>query len=126
MKATNILASTAIALAAMAGSSAFAQTYSPVQQGVPTTYERGDSLEVVTGGQKSRAEVRAELNQAGADPALDTSSERLGYDFEDVNSTKSRSAVMADVMQAKKSGSMALPGTARTPFGTTNPNFPRS
>ncbi len=81
-----------------------------------------------TGAEKSRAEVRSELAQAQAeaDGALDDASERLTYNFEEVDSTKSRADVRGEVLQAKRSGSMALPGTARTPFGTTSASFPRN
>ncbi len=126
MKATKLLSSTLIALASVAGSAAFAQSYSPTQSGVPTTNERSNPVEVTTGGEKSRAEVRAELAQAEASGAFDNPSERLTFMFDNTTSSKSRADVRAEVLQAKSSGAMAVPGTARTPFGTTTNTGRRS
>lgn len=143
MKTSNILASTVIALASVAASSAFAQTQTyekaqadggPVSRSqvlselaqaraqgfvTTTTNERANPVAVDSGASKSRAEVRSELAQAEASGTLDNPSERLTFVFDDAISTKSRADVRAEVIQAKSSRAMANPGTARTPFSTT-------
>lgn len=126
MKTVKILASSVLALASFATAGAFAQSYSPTLPGVPTTYERANAIQGPTGGEKSRAEVRSELASAQANGSLKNPSERLLFNFSVSPSEKSRAAVRAEVIQAKSSGAMALPGTVRTPFGTTNPSFNRS
>jgi hypothetical protein len=142
MKTTKILASTVIALASVAASSAFAQaTYDKAQpDGGPlsrsevqaelaqakaqgfvtsTTNERANPVAYNAGARKSRADVKAELAQAEASGDLETANERLTFVFEKTPSTRTRADVRAEVIQAKNSRAMALPGTARVPFGTT-------
>lgn len=98
MKSTKILATTLIALASVAASSAFADSY---DRHYPVVAAAPGSSSV------SRAQVLAELEQARKDGTFDAIDDDSRYPLiAEVGAPKTRAEVRAELVQAIKDGTL--------------------
>lgn len=98
MNNRKILASTVIALAAMAAGSAFADSYDREQASIAPTQST-----------LTRAQVQAELAQARQDGSLPSMNNYYDYPvIANVGTAKTRAQVRAELVQAQKDGSLPV------------------
>jgi hypothetical protein len=97
MQASKFLASSLIALASVAATSAFADTYDREYPVVPSTHST-----------LTRAQVRAELLQAEKDGTMASFNDHNYPVIAPTGATKTRAEVRAELIQAEKDGTLPI------------------